>query len=308
MKEEKWRKLFLEKEEDAIELFPDEEDEAIELFSGEEANTIEAAVTEEPEEIPEPEEAEASADNPAAGEEPNNLSGESEKPEGLMEIEAAERPAESGKRDEAAEESEEEAVPKAEEADAEESDALEEEESKKPAKRRSWIKELASWVMILVISFAVAFFVNEVILINARIVSGSMEKTIMTGDRVMGTRFAYWFSEPERQDIVIFYSPDKSTKTLIKRIIGLPGDWIEIYDGVVYVNDEPLEEPYLWEEMEGSYGPYQVPQGCYFVLGDNRNGSGDSRYWSNPYIKRDEILGKACFIYWPRIKGLKHTE
>lgn len=166
-------------------------------------------------------------------------------------------------------------------------------------------RELMSWVMILVVSFLVALFINEVVLINARIISGSMEKTIMTGDRVMGARFAYWFSEPQRQDIVIFTSRERDNKTLIKRIIGVPGDTVEIYDGKVYVNGERLEEPYLWEEMYGSFGPYKVPEGCYFMLGDNRNGSGDSRYWSDPYVRREDILGKALFIYWPHIQGLK---
>ena len=195
-----------------------------------------------------------------------------------------------------------EPAPVAAEPEAEEPEP---EENPKPSRGRRVWKELASWLLILVISFSVAIFINEVILINARIVSGSMEDTIMTGDRVMGLRFAYWFSEPQRQDIVIFYSADKSQKTLIKRIIGMPGDTVEIYDGTVYINGEPLEEPYLKEEMRGTFGPYEVPEGCYFMMGDNRNGSGDSRFWADPYLKREAILGKAVFIYWPHFQSLK---
>lgn len=299
MKEEKWRKLFLEKEEDAVELFPEEEEEAVELFPEEEAELKESVLTEEPEEIQETKESEEPGDGfvntSVKTEEAEEESEEEQKPVLPEESESAQVKAEEvsasvGQEDEDKREQPEEDEP-----------------SSKSVKKRSFLRELMSWIMILAVSFAIAFFINEVILINARIVSGSMEKTIMTGDRVMGTRFAYWFSEPERGDIVIFYSPDKSTKTLIKRIIGLPGDRVDIHDGIVYINGEALDEPYLWEEMRGSYGPYQVPQECYFVLGDNRNGSGDSRYWSNPFIKRDEILGKASFIYWPRIEGLKKT-
>ena len=93
----------------------------------------------------------------------------------------------------------------------------------------------------------------------------------------------------------------------IKRIIGLPGEKVEIIDGKVYINDskEPLEEDYIKEEMEGSFGPYDVPEGCYFMMGDNRNDSLDSRFWNDKYVKKDAILGKAKLQYYPKIKLIK---
>ena len=87
----------------------------------------------------------------------------------------------------------------------------------------------------------------------------------------------------------------------LKRVIGLPGETVEIVDGKVYINgsDTPLEEPYLPEPMEGSYGPYTVPEGSYFMLGDNRNNSRDARYWENKFVKKEKIIAKVLFCYYP---------
>ena len=171
--------------------------------------------------------------------------------------------------------------------------------------------EYARMIILVVVIVTV---VNNVVLINAKIPSPSMEKTIMTGDRIFGFRLAYGinidffghnytkkFRDPERFDIVIFKYPDDERKLYIKRVIGLPGEKVQILDGKVYINgsDTPLDEPYLPEPMEGSYGPYEVPEGCYFMMGDNRNDSWDARYWSNTYVAKDKILGKAIFTYWP---------
>lgn len=121
----------------------------------------------------------------------------------------------------------------------------------------------------------------------------SMENTIMTYDRIFGFRLAYGFNmnvfgneisrkwkDPERFDIVIFKYPDDESQLFIKRIIGLPGDKVEIIDGKVYINDSetPLEDSYVPETPLGSFGPYEVPENCYFMMGDNRNNSKDSRY------------------------------
>ena len=123
----------------------------------------------------------------------------------------------------------------------------------------------------------------------------------MTGDRVIGNRFAYSFSDPQRFDIIIFRYPDDESQLFIKRIIGLPGETVEIQDGKIYLNgsDEPLEDVQTKETMVGSFGPYTVPENSYFVMGDNRNDSKDSRYWTNTFVTKDEILGKAIFRYWP---------
>lgn len=168
-------------------------------------------------------------------------------------------------------------------------------------KNTSWKKELFQWAAVLVIAVALALFINAFLIINAQIPSGSMENTIMTGDRVFGNRLAYTFKDPERFDIIIFKYPDDESQLFIKRIIGLPGETVEIRDGHIYINgsDTPLEDVETKEPMEGSFGPYTVPEGCYFVMGDNRNNSRDSRYWEHTFVTEDEILGKAVFRYWP---------
>lgn len=174
-------------------------------------------------------------------------------------------------------------------------------EPKKPGILRT-IWEYAVSIGIAVIA---AFLINNFILFNANVPSGSMENTIMTGDRVFGFRLAYLLSEPERGDIVIFKYPDNESLNYIKRIIGLPGETITIRDGLVYINDSqtPLEEPYLAETpYRQDYGPFEVPEGHYFMLGDNRNNSADSRFWNNTYVAKDKIEAKAFLRYW---KGFK---
>ena len=179
---------------------------------------------------------------------------------------------------------------------------IEKQKTKKSSKRKNSLgRELLEDVVLVIVVLAVVFFLKNYVLINAVIPSGSMENTIMTGDRVFGNRLAYRFGEPERGDIVIFKYPDNEEELYIKRVIGLPGDKVEIRDGLVYLNDsaKPLEEPYLKETPVGDYGPYQVPEDGYFMLGDNRNWSKDSRFWENTYGTREGVLAKAVFRYYP---------
>ena len=177
--------------------------------------------------------------------------------------------------------------------------------------------EIWDYIKMIIIVVVVVLLINNVVLINAKIPSASMEKTIMTGDRIFGFRLAYGFNmnvfgneiskkwkDPERFDIVIFKYPDDESQLFIKRIIGLPGDKVEIKDGKVYLNgsETPLDDSFIPETMKGSFGPYQVPEECYFMLGDNRNNSKDSRYWKNTYVRFDQIVGKAVIRYYPSIK------
>ena len=162
-------------------------------------------------------------------------------------------------------------------------------------------REIWEYVKMIAIVVAVVVFVEQVIVINARIPSPSMENTIMTGDQIFGNRLAYVKSDPQRYDIVIFYYPDDEKQKFIKRVIGLPGETVTIRDGKVYINEstEPLRDDFCPETPVGDFGPYEVPEGCYFMLGDNRNVSKDSRYWLNPYVEKDKIIGKAFLRYWP---------
>lgn len=168
-------------------------------------------------------------------------------------------------------------------------------------KTSSLLKECGQWMITIAAGILIALFISKVLIINAEIPSGSMEDTIMPGDRVVGNRLAYLTHEPERFDIIIFRYPDDESQLFIKRVIGLPGETVEIRDGKIYINGSstPLKDVKTKEPMEGSFGPYKVPEDCYFVMGDNRNNSKDSRYWIHTFVTDDEILGKAVFKYWP---------
>ena len=150
-----------------------------------------------------------------------------------------------------------------------------------------------------------------------------MEKTIMTGDRIFGFRMSYGinldlfgkqiskkFKDPQRFDIVIFKYPDDESQLFIKRVIGLPGETVEIVNGKVYINgsETPLDDSFTPEASLGNFGPYEVPEDSYFMLGDNRNNSRDSRFWDNTFVRFDQIVGKAIVRYYPSIKLLNHYE
>lgn len=169
------------------------------------------------------------------------------------------------------------------------------------------LKEIRSYVIIIVAAVLVAVFVNTFIISNTRVPTGSMENTIMCGNRLFGNRLAYKTHKPKRGDVVIFKFPDDETgKTnYIKRVIGLPGETVNIVDGVVYIDGKELKEDYLKEKPQGSFGPYEVPEKSYFVMGDNRNNSSDARFWENTYVTEDKIIAKAVIKYWPNIKLIK---
>ncbi|MCI8660903.1 MAG: signal peptidase I [Lachnospiraceae bacterium] len=168
----------------------------------------------------------------------------------------------------------------------------------------NWKKELWEWVKIIVSAAVIALVLNTFIIANSKVPSGSMENTIMTNDRVIGSRLSYLFAEPERGDVVIFRFPDDETIYYVKRVIGLPGDTVDIHDGHVYLNgsEEPLKEDYIREPMIPEEPVhFEVPEGCYFMLGDNRNHSKDARFWKNTYVKKEKIVAKVLFRYYPGI-------
>ena len=204
----------------------------------------------------------------------------------------------------------------------EEDKALEEQ-----GKEMSGRRKIGGTVLEYVVTFAVIaviiFLIQAFVIINARIPSASMENTIMTGERLFGNRLAYTFGEPERYDIVIFKYPDDESQLFIKRVIGLPGETIIITDGEVYavgcytdtsvVSDETLindpmyfddtikiADSFIKEPMNTDESAvFRIPNDGYFMMGDNRNKSKDSRYWTNKFVTKDKILGKALLRYWP---------
>jgi signal peptidase I len=174
-------------------------------------------------------------------------------------------------------------------------------DNKEKPKKNTVLSETLHYLILIAVVVFVVIMVNNFLIINARIPSSSMENTIMVNDQIIGNRLAYSVSDPKRYDIIIFKYPDDESKLFIKRIIGLPGETVSIVDGKVYINGstEPLDDSFCRETPMGSFGPYVVPENSYFVMGDNRNDSHDSRYWVKTFVTRDKILGKAALRYWP---------
>lgn len=160
--------------------------------------------------------------------------------------------------------------------------------------RRTW-RTLVDILETLALALILFYAIN---LTTARIrVDGqSMEPTLSSGQLVVVNKLAYRLGEPATGDIVVFYFPRDPDQEYIKRLIGLPGDQVVIENGTVYVNGQPLDEPYL--AIHPSYtGTWIVPSGQVFVLGDNRNNSSDSHRWGT--VPLDYIVGKALLVYWP---------
>ncbi len=135
-------------------------------------------------------------------------------------------------------------------------------------------------------------------MISARIVvdGASMEPTLMSGEYVIVNRLSYKFGNPQRGDIIVFHFPRDPSKEYIKRVIGLPGDQVQVNNGQVYVNGQPLDETYLKVKTNYS-GTWSVPAGQLFVLGDNRNNSSDSHDWGT--VPMSYVVGKSVLVYWP---------
>ena len=178
---------------------------------------------------------------------------------------------------------------------------IDENKKEETQKSTSAVREILSWVLTFAVAIVAALFIKYCLIINADVPTGSMENTIMPGDRLIGNRLAYLKEGPQRGDIVVFHYPDNEKELFVKRVIGLPGESVHIEDAKVYIDGVELEEPYLKEEWTIATGTYdfEVPEDCYLMLGDNRNNSKDARYWENKYVNIDKILGKALFIYWP---------
>lgn len=168
-------------------------------------------------------------------------------------------------------------------------------------KKKAIVREIIEYIIIFVVVVILVWLMDSYLIVNAQIPTESMENTIMTGDRIIGNRLAYKTDIPKRYDIIIFQYPDDESVLYIKRIIGLPGDTVYISNGKVYINNspDPLDDSFTPEVPLGDFGPYMVPGNSYFVLGDNRNYSFDSRYWENTFVREDQILGKAVFCYYP---------
>lgn len=172
----------------------------------------------------------------------------------------------------------------------------------KTGEREHRQEEKKSSLLELIESVAVAILLAVVIrlfiLAPFYIPSGSMEPTLRIGDRIIVSKISYLFTEPQRGDIVVFRYPLDPSRDFVKRLVGLPGETVSLRNGQLYINGKPVPEDYLPKDMKfADFGPVRVPAGYYFVLGDNRNNSDDSRVWGP--LPRQNIIGKAVLVYWP---------
>ncbi|MBR4760492.1 MAG: signal peptidase I, partial [Lachnospiraceae bacterium] len=144
--------------------------------------------------------------------------------------------------------------------------------------------EIFSWILTIGAAFLSALLIGGFIIFYAYVPSGSMENTLHAGNRLIGFRLAYINKDPQRGDIITFRYPLDESEIFIKRVIGLPGETLDIRDSHVYINgsETPLKEEYLKEEWEVANNElhYEIPEDCFFVMGDNRNNSADGRYWA----------------------------
>jgi signal peptidase I len=162
-----------------------------------------------------------------------------------------------------------------------------------------------------VITAIIALFATTFTVQAFKIPTGSMESNLRIGDHLLVNKFVYGlnynfiskilpYKNPKRGDVIVFKYPNAPETAYVKRLIGMPGDKVEMNGRTIYINGQPLKENYTQYIDEGSiyehYGPYFVPQNQYFAMGDNRDNSQDSRFWG--YVPRDYILGKALVIYW----------
>jgi len=184
------------------------------------------------------------------------------------------------------------------------------------ARTRSTLREYAEAIIIAIL---LALFIRTFIVQAFKIPSGSMIETLQIGDHILVNKFLYGLKipytgldlfpirNPRRLDVIVFKYPEDETKDFIKRVIGLPGDVVEVRNKTVYVNNKALVEPYAIHRdpitlppearsPRDNLGPLTVPEDSYFVMGDNRDQSLDSRFWG--FVKRGKIKGKAFIIYW----------
>jgi signal peptidase I len=163
----------------------------------------------------------------------------------------------------------------------------------------SLLAELRSWIRDILFAVAVAIFIVVFVVQPVKVEGTSMQPRLVDQERIFVNRFIYRFEDIRRGDIIVFWYPRDTSKSFIKRVAGIPGDEIEIRNGVVFVNGDETKEPYMLPEFRDheSFGKVVVPPGQFYVLGDHRNSSNDSRNWG--CVPKDLIYGKAIFRYWP---------
>ncbi|TCK98302.1 signal peptidase I [Natranaerovirga hydrolytica] len=164
------------------------------------------------------------------------------------------------------------------------------------------LKKIGSWVLDILVILIVVYLITTFVGQRTSVIGDSMRPTLQNGNQVIIDKISYRITDPQRFDIIVFPYRMNPNQLYIKRIIGMPGDTIYIEDGLIYINDEPLEEDFGLEEIINpgvASEPITIGQEEYFVIGDNRNNSSDSRFMDVGHISKEDIIGRAWLTIWP---------
>lgn len=172
-----------------------------------------------------------------------------------------------------------------------------------PSNKKSFLVEI---LQSLAVAALLAFIIHTFIMQNFRIPSASMDPTLQVQDYIFASKLSYRINEPERGDIIVFKYPKDTTRYFVKRLIAVGGETVALRGSKLYIDGQHVSEAYLPQGLRyADYGPVDVPPGNYFMLGDNRNNSSDSRDWG--FVPKNLIVGKEIFIYWPPTRiGVAH--
>ena len=178
---------------------------------------------------------------------------------------------------------------------------MEEQKLSVSAKLLPFFKSLisSSWDILktVIVTTAIVIIITQVFIVNAVVPTSSMVPTLPVGGYMLCLRTDYWFDSPKRGDIVVFRRDNGERTIFTKRIVGEPGDTVEIKNGITYINGEKYDEPWLAETpADEDYGPYEVPEGDYFCMGDNRNNSYDCRFWEETYVPEENIMARGRIV------------
>lgn len=170
-------------------------------------------------------------------------------------------------------------------------------------KRQNW---LTGWVLPIAIGVAIALCIRQWVVSAAYVPSESMYPTIPNPCYILVNKLATEIHSIKRGEVVVFHFPDDPSQLYVKRVVGMPGDTVKVTNNAVYINGKKLPEPDITVPNVRGFGTYTVPAGHYFMMGDNRPVSDDSRFWTKKYVARSAIVGEADFVLFPfgKMKGI----